>query len=77
MDLKGPYWAARLLDPRFDPRSVTRNPGSEIRSLEVRRGFYSRLQTYFEEGGVRLSAAERDNLAAADVAAAGLMDRCQ
>lgn len=74
--LKARFWAGRLLDPSFDPRSIIRNPGSEIRSLELRRRFYSLVRTYYDEGTPRLSAAERDSLNASDSAAASLSERC-
>lgn len=74
--LKARFWAARLRDPAFDARTVTRNPGSEIRSLELRQRFYSLVRAFYEEGGSRLSPAERDTLAAAEAAADGLSERC-
>ncbi|TBR21913.1 hypothetical protein EPO15_09120 [bacterium] len=75
--LKARYWARRLLAPGFDARAVTRNPGSEIRSLKLRRRFYASVRTAYDEEAPMLTPAERDSLAAADAAAEGLLERCQ
>jgi TolB-like protein len=75
--LKARLWASRLLDPAFDARTVTRNPGSEIHSLELRQRFYSLVREYYEAGIPALSPAERDSLAAAEGAADAVAERCR
>lgn len=76
LELKARFWAARLADPAFDARSVTRNPGSDIRALGARQAFYARVRDLYEEGAVPLERPERDSLDAADRQAAELTERC-
>ncbi|TBR20438.1 hypothetical protein EPO15_13190 [bacterium] len=76
LELKARFWAARLADPAFDARSVTRNPGSEIRSLSLRQAFYARVKELYREGVVPLERSERDSLDSADRRAAALLERC-
>lgn len=76
LHLKARFWAGRLRDPAFSPRSVTRNPGSEIRSVELRRKFYALVRSYYDGGTPRLSPAERDTLTSSESAAAALAERC-
>lgn len=77
LHLKARFWARRLRDPAFSPRYVTRNPGSEIRSLDLRRVFYALVRSYYDGGAPRLSPAERDTLTSAESAAAALAERCE
>lgn len=77
LHLKARFWAGRLRDPGFNPRSVTRNPGSEIRSVELRREFYALVRSYYDGGTPRLSPAERDTLTSAESAVAALVERCE
>ncbi|TPW20600.1 MAG: hypothetical protein FD126_1520, partial [Elusimicrobia bacterium] len=77
LDLKARYWAARLHEPAFDPRSVTRNPGSEIRSKELRRRFYALVRRHYDARTRPLSPAERDSLNASESVAADLKNRCE
>lgn len=76
LELKARFWAARLADPAFDARSVTRNPGSDIRSLDVRQRFFARVKEIYREGAVPLERFERDSLESADRRAAALTERC-
>lgn len=76
LELKARFWAARLADPGFDARSVTRNPGSDIRSMLRRQAFYSRVKELYREGVDKLERSERDSLEAADRRAADLTERC-
>lgn len=75
-ELKARFWAARLADPDFDARSVTRNPGSDIRSMGRRQAFYARVKELYREGVEPLERRERDSLEAADRRAADLTERC-
>lgn len=43
VDLKARYWAQRIR-AGLDPRTLKKNPGSEIRSREIRAQFYARLK---------------------------------
>ncbi|MDE2293042.1 MAG: hypothetical protein KGL53_13245 [Elusimicrobia bacterium] len=76
LELKARYWANRLADPAFDARALTRNPGSEIRSLAERQRFYALVRADYAAGAPALSHAEQDNLDAAENAAEGLLDKC-
>lgn len=76
LELKARFWAGRLSDPNFDARSVTRNPGTEIRSLSMRQSFYGLVRGFHERGAVPLDRAERDTLEAADKRVADLVERC-
>lgn len=76
LELKARHWAARLADPSFDARSVTRNPGSEIRALGTRQAFYARVKQLYNEGAQPLERHEKDSVEAADRRAAELTERC-
>lgn len=63
IELKARYWAARLKDPNFSARMLTKNPGSEIKDLVTRRLFYSRLKECFDSAESQpLSILERAQL---------------
>ncbi|TPW19702.1 MAG: hypothetical protein FD126_2421 [Elusimicrobia bacterium] len=55
---------------------MTRNPGSDIRSMVRRQAFYSRVKELYREGSEKLERFERDSLEAADRRAADLTERC-
>jgi TolB-like protein len=76
LELKARFWAARLADPGFDARSITRNPGSDIRSMGRRQAFFARVKELYREGPEPLERFERDSLEAADRRAADLTERC-
>ncbi|MBI3564884.1 MAG: hypothetical protein HY079_06800 [Elusimicrobia bacterium] len=50
VDVKARYWAARLREG-IAPRSLKRNPGSEIGNPEIKAEFYARLRAYAREAG--------------------------
>lgn len=76
LELKARFWAARLADPNFNARSITRNPGSDIRSMVTRQQFFARVKEVYREGAVPLERFERDSLEASDRRAADLTERC-
>lgn len=76
LELKARFWAARLADPNFDARSITRNPGSDIRSMGRRQAFFARVKEIYREGVEPLERYERDSLEASDRRVADLTERC-
>lgn len=77
LDLKARHWAARLRAPGFSTRALTRNPGSEIRSLSARHEFYRRLKELHRGGASPgLTLRERELLAGADRAVEKLLEAC-
>lgn len=64
LDYKARFWAAKLKDPAFSPRRITRNPGSEIRDPALRARFYDRMRSLYYAGDVTpLAPLERAALA--------------
>lgn len=64
LDYKARFWAAKLKDPSFSPRRITRNPGSEIRDPMLRARFYDRMRSIYYAGDVApLAPLERAALA--------------
>lgn len=64
IDLKAKYWAAKLKDPAFSPRELTRNPGSEIQNLGIRKIFYGELhKRYYQDESRPLTRDESAELA--------------
>ena len=58
LEAKAKFWATRLGDPSFNRRSVTRNPGTEIRNADLRSRFYDRTKALHQErynGGITMS----------------------
>jgi len=49
IEAKARYWSTQLRDPGFDKRSLTRNPGSEIRSMSLRQLFYARTKELYRQ----------------------------
>jgi len=47
VDAKALYWAAKMKEPGFNMRSLSRNPGTEIADPEVKAKFYRLLGTYY------------------------------
>ncbi|MBI5246592.1 MAG: hypothetical protein HY923_05380 [Elusimicrobia bacterium] len=63
LDFKARYWAERLKDPSFSMRSLTRNPGTEIKDPELRSKFYKLLRERYDAAAPSpLSAMERAEL---------------
>ncbi len=62
LDFKARYWAAKLRDPSFSIRSLTRNPGSEIRDEETRADFFRKMREHYDAGTPALSETERAEL---------------
>lgn len=48
VDTKARYWAAKMKEPGFNRRSLSRNPGSEIGDPETKARFYKLLATYYK-----------------------------
>ncbi|HBA62094.1 MAG TPA: hypothetical protein DCZ92_15015 [Elusimicrobia bacterium] len=47
VDDKARYWAAKMKEPGFSLRTLTRNPGTEITDPEVKARFYKLLGEYY------------------------------
>ncbi len=47
VDIKARYWAAKMKEPGFTIRGLSRNPGTEITDPEVKARFYKLLGSYF------------------------------
>lgn len=70
------HWSA-LLAAGFDVRTLTANPGSEIRSPSTRAAFYGGVRETLEDGELDpLSPAEAAALSRAESAARRLGERC-
>jgi len=64
LDFKARYWAERLKDPAFTLRSLKHNPGSEIRSTEIKKRFYQRMREHYDAAArTPLTPAEQSALA--------------
>lgn len=50
VDTKALYWAAKMKEPGFSLRNLTRNPGTEITDPEVKAMFYRLLGAYYRSG---------------------------
>lgn len=48
VDTKARYWALKMKAPGFNIRSLTKNPGSEIKDSGVKARFYKLLAVYFD-----------------------------
>lgn len=77
IEFKARHWAAKLREPGFSPRGLSRNPGSEIRSVSLRHDFYGRVRELYDEGyRGTLSARERELLDYSERAAERLREDC-
>jgi TolB-like protein len=77
LELKARFWAARLREPSFSAHGLTRNPGSEVRSIALRQDLYRRIRELYEQEGVRKpSVEEMQGASDADQAAEDLRARC-
>lgn len=77
LDLKARFWAARMREPGFSARALTRNPGSEIRDLALRQELYRRIKELYQAGGgPGLTTRERESLLAAERKAEALAEAC-
>lgn len=50
VDAKALYWAAKMKEPGFSVRGLTRNPGTEITDPETKARFYKLLGAYYRSG---------------------------
>lgn len=77
IDIGARYWAARMKDPRFSTESLTQNPGSDIRSPQLRRKFYDRIEKFIKKGDARgLSIRERERLGATQRKVKRILAKC-
>ena len=77
VDVKARYWALKMKAPGFSLRSLTKNPGSEIRDAVVKTRFYKLLTAYYRDGsGPRLGPEERAEVTDLLVMEARLYDEC-
>lgn len=58
VDAKARHWAAKMKEPGFNIRGLTRNPGTEITEPEVKARFYKLLGDYYREPAAAAPAAE-------------------
>ncbi|HAH08294.1 MAG TPA: hypothetical protein DCM05_17510 [Elusimicrobia bacterium] len=77
LELKSRYWAGRLQERGFSTRNLTRNPGSEIRSMSLRQDFFRRVRDIYEAGWRgSLTPQESSLLETSDRAVSALMETC-
>ena len=78
LEVKARYWADKLRTPGFSPRSLSWNPGSEIRSLQTRSQFYARVRELYDVG-MRLppSAEDWEGVARSDANVRAILERCE
>lgn len=77
LELKARYWAGRLQERGFSARGLTRNPGSEIRSMSLRQDFFRRVRDIYEAGWRgSLTPPESALLETSDRAVSALMETC-
>jgi TolB-like protein len=63
MDYKARFWAAKLKDPAFSAKRITKNPGSEIRDPQLRARFYDKMRSLYYAGEAQpLTPLERATL---------------
>lgn len=58
VDAKARYWAAKMKEPDFSIRGLTRNPGTEITDPETKARFYKLLGGYYRDPAAGPPAAE-------------------
>ncbi|MFH1724626.1 MAG: FlgO family outer membrane protein [Elusimicrobiota bacterium] len=77
LEVKARHWATRLRDPGFSRESLTRNPGSEIRNIELRQWFFRRTKEIYREGYADgITMYERSLMESADGKAERLAKNC-
>ena len=76
LDYKARYWAARLKDPSFSTKALTRNPGSEIRDPDLRKEFYELMRRRYYAESEPLTSLERETLAGGMKELAVLSESC-
>lgn len=77
IELKARYWASKLREPGFSRSQLTRNPGSEIRSMALRQKLYARMKELHSRGYAQgLTEREREKLEASDRIAERLETNC-
>lgn len=58
VDAKARHWAAKMKEPGFSVRGLTRNPGTEITNPELKARFYKLLGAYYRDPAAAPPAAE-------------------
>ena len=77
LELRARYWAGRLREPGFRISSLRKNPGSDIRSLSARQGFYKRVKELYDAGyRDALASQDSERLESSDSLAARLAEGC-
>ncbi|MBI3548748.1 MAG: hypothetical protein HY078_06910 [Elusimicrobia bacterium] len=77
LEMKARYWASKFREAGFSPRRLTRNPGSEVRSLELRQSLYARIKELYNAGYTAgLADSDLRELEAAEGKVEGLVKRC-
>ncbi|PCI40287.1 MAG: hypothetical protein COB53_01425 [Elusimicrobia bacterium] len=75
--IKARFWATRLNDPMFNRRTVTRNPGSEIRNKSLRTRFYDQTRDLHKSGyNGGITMAETVKLENVKAQVDRLIDKC-
>lgn len=78
IELKARYWASRMRNKNFSMKSLTRNPGSDIKDPEARSHFYDRLRAIYRGGSARpLSEHESETLFRQEKKIRRLSDFCR
>ncbi|MEE8424387.1 MAG: FlgO family outer membrane protein [Elusimicrobiota bacterium] len=77
VELKARYWATKLREPGFSSSKLTRNPGSEVRSMALRQKLYARMKELHARGYTQgLTEREHEKLDASDRMAERLETNC-
>lgn len=58
VDAKARHWAAKMKEPGFSIRGLTRNPGTEITDPQLKARFYKLLAGYYRDPAAAPPAAE-------------------
>ncbi|MCX7647085.1 MAG: hypothetical protein N2Z60_00580 [Elusimicrobiales bacterium] len=60
VDMRARYWAYKMKQPDFSFKSLTSNPGSEIRDTDLKNRFYELLKNYYySDKKINLESADR------------------
>lgn len=76
LELKVRHWARQLSEKAFSPKTLTRNPGSDIRSMTLRQEFYRKLRLAHDQGAEPLSMREAALLDQVERSADAIQQRC-
>ncbi|MFA5137668.1 MAG: FlgO family outer membrane protein [Elusimicrobiota bacterium] len=78
LEAKARYWSDKLRTPGFSARSLSSNPGSDIRSLQSRSLFYGRVRELYDSGARQpLSAEEMRAVERSDARVKAIRERCE